>query len=149
MKARQDCVTMRLKYGLVFCTDLTHGGNLICCSTETSAVKWRDKFLRELPGYKDCIAAESLRSIMRNDKSISPVEKLPSMKTLKESPIILLLLIVIDIVITENEVKETYPFWKALVGMQSDSNNSAGSNINNYNFLDTDSHHFRIFLADI
>lgn len=27
---------------------LTHRGNLICSSTETSAVRWRDKFLREL-----------------------------------------------------------------------------------------------------
>lgn len=40
----------------------------------------------------------------------------PLQKTLKEPPIILLLLIVMDIVITENYVKETYPFWKALVG---------------------------------
>lgn len=37
-------------------------------------------------------------------------------KTLKEQPIILLLLIVMDIVITEKGVKDTCPFWKALVG---------------------------------
>lgn len=41
----------------------------------------------------------------------------PLQKTLKEPPIILLLLVVMDIFITENDVKETYPFWKALVGM--------------------------------
>lgn len=40
----------------------------------------------------------------------------PLQKTLKELPIIPLLLIVMDIFISKNNVKETYPFWKALVG---------------------------------
>lgn len=58
----------------------------------------------------------TLKNDMQHQSCVFCMPPPPLQQTLKEPPIILLLLIVMDIVITENDVKKTYPFWKALVG---------------------------------